>query len=444
MATLDLTINPDYVPDWGVWEAVRELIQNALDAHDQGYTMDITRDDKTGTVSIINRGATLHRSSLLLGSSSKRDDPGQRGQFGEGYKLAMLTLTRMDRPVLAHIHGETWTPSIVHSDMFDSKVLRIDVQPAQYDNDAVAFAVSGVTDEEWTIINDRCLMLSPPYDDEVIHTNAGRILLDEDTRGALYVKGLFVSHIDRFVYGYDVNELDLDRDRKLAHPIDLSYAVAGTLRDAVTSAKLSPETVMNLINTDAGEAGAMLGYYRYRDSGSDLAAKMISGAFTNKHGEDARPVADTDEASQLSVLGYKPIVVKDALRKVIETDTGKISEQAIARKMASKTTYAMSDLSDTEVINLEWCLTLIHPAESDVPEVKVVDFYGDDMIGTYTPGDPPVIRVSRKIMTDRFALLGTLAHEVAHKYGNDLTSEHAEGITRILTTIIMRLIGDIK
>ena len=32
MATIRLGIHKDYVPNWGVWEGVRDLAQNALDA----------------------------------------------------------------------------------------------------------------------------------------------------------------------------------------------------------------------------------------------------------------------------------------------------------------------------------------------------------------------------------------------------------------------------
>ena len=32
-----LTVTTDYVPDWGIWEAVREILKNAIDAGDWWY-----------------------------------------------------------------------------------------------------------------------------------------------------------------------------------------------------------------------------------------------------------------------------------------------------------------------------------------------------------------------------------------------------------------------
>ena len=42
--TLELTLNPEYVRDWGVWEALREFLQNALDGDDLGSLFHATAD----------------------------------------------------------------------------------------------------------------------------------------------------------------------------------------------------------------------------------------------------------------------------------------------------------------------------------------------------------------------------------------------------------------
>ena len=88
--TLELTINTGYVSSWDLWSACREILQNALDAHDQGYKMTIMRGKGANpTVYIKNEGVSLDRKALLLGTTSK-DGGGFRGKFGEGLKLALL------------------------------------------------------------------------------------------------------------------------------------------------------------------------------------------------------------------------------------------------------------------------------------------------------------------------------------------------------------------
>src|SRR5688572_23444582 len=93
--TVELTINPGYVKDWGIWEAVREFVQNGLDSHDNGFHLSIERGGgESKTVRIRNVGTTLDRRTLLLGASDK-DGTLERGKFGEGYKLGLLTLSRL-------------------------------------------------------------------------------------------------------------------------------------------------------------------------------------------------------------------------------------------------------------------------------------------------------------------------------------------------------------
>ena len=89
-----LSLTRGYVVSWGLREAVREIIQNALDSDsDFGYAID------GDTLTVISRYASLSPQTLLLGSSNKGGDISSIGQFGEGYKLALLVLTRDGLPV---------------------------------------------------------------------------------------------------------------------------------------------------------------------------------------------------------------------------------------------------------------------------------------------------------------------------------------------------------
>ena len=51
--TLELTLNPEYVRDWDNWEAIRELLQNALDADDKGYPISISYITNTKSPQLI-------------------------------------------------------------------------------------------------------------------------------------------------------------------------------------------------------------------------------------------------------------------------------------------------------------------------------------------------------------------------------------------------------
>lgn len=89
----ELTLTPDYVPDWGFKDAMRELIQNGIDQEtldsNKEFTVDYDRANKI--LYLKNADNTyLKRNTLLLGKSSKANSDDTVGQFGEGYRIHNL------------------------------------------------------------------------------------------------------------------------------------------------------------------------------------------------------------------------------------------------------------------------------------------------------------------------------------------------------------------
>ena len=92
--TYELTLCKSYVSRWGVPEAIRELIQNALDS-DSPFKYEWKRTREGAWVLVLmSEFTTLPPQTLLLGYTSKADDEESIGSFGEGYKLALLVLAR--------------------------------------------------------------------------------------------------------------------------------------------------------------------------------------------------------------------------------------------------------------------------------------------------------------------------------------------------------------
>ena len=115
----ELSISADYVPEWGVTEAVREFFQNAIDEQrrDSENSMFFDYDPKGQVIRIGNRHSDLDIKTLLFGESTKRGKEEMIGSHGEGYKIATVVLLRTGKQVSFqnYCRREIWKPRLVKS-----------------------------------------------------------------------------------------------------------------------------------------------------------------------------------------------------------------------------------------------------------------------------------------------------------------------------------------
>ncbi|MCK9576725.1 MAG: hypothetical protein M0R51_12450, partial [Clostridia bacterium] len=65
----ELSVSSNYVHTWGVEEAVREIMQNAIDSQTDGHKLNVAYSN--GILTISNIGCDLDISTLVLGNSGK-------------------------------------------------------------------------------------------------------------------------------------------------------------------------------------------------------------------------------------------------------------------------------------------------------------------------------------------------------------------------------------
>lgn len=215
-----LSITRNYVSRWGVNHAVRELIQNAIDSESPFRYEFKIHDNGAISLSLTSEFTTLTPQTLLLGSTSKADNGDMIGSFGEGYKIALLVLTRLGYPVEIHNGNKLWVPAFEHSKIFNEEILVIhESSLSDRKNSGLTMVVGGLDQQIKDSIIDSCLLMQDNIG-EIKSTKYGDILLERP--GKLYVGGLYICDVDT-EYGYSIHpkHIRLERDRQTVYSWDL-------------------------------------------------------------------------------------------------------------------------------------------------------------------------------------------------------------------------------
>lgn len=222
----EITISPNYVSNWGIKEAIREILQNAIDGETNGYEKIV--DYNGDTLNITSLGVNLQAKDLILGCSSKDDQDGMIGKYGEGFKLALVVLLRKGLNVEIQNGNKIWTPSFKISDTFGTQVLNI--EETESSGNELTFSISPVDQQLFNSLLDYFPCINNDFG-KTVDCDNGQILLDKKFKGKMYVEGLYIQTDDNFKYGYNFNSdvVELDRDRKAINYYDLRALTAQSI-----------------------------------------------------------------------------------------------------------------------------------------------------------------------------------------------------------------------
>lgn len=311
MRRFELGMSLDYVSNWSIVDAVREVFQNSLDEEiqnpDNKWYFDYNEESQI--LKIGNKLSRLSTHSLLLGCSTKRNDKETIGQHGEGYKVATIVLLRSNCGVKIYNYNEKeiWTAKIIKSRRYDAEIGVFDVDKMgvfkSVPEQSLIFEITNISKEVYEQIKERNLWLQDNLGDFKA-TPYGKVLLDERFLGKVYVKGLYVCTKEQLTYGYDLapSLIELDRDRGLVDSFNLQYRLGKLL--------------ISLDDIDFIDSikDTWDGYYiRCFSSEADESIQEVYERslkkFIEKYGEDARPCTSTDEFNRLKRFGYNVVMV---------------------------------------------------------------------------------------------------------------------------------------
>lgn len=298
------SLTREYVADWSAPEAIREILQNFLDS-----PAPFEYNFSGSCLEFTNKGITLHPSTILMGSSSKRNDVNSVGGKGEGYKIACLVLLREGYSVTIYNGSKIWTPCFEYHEDFETEVLVFWEEDRIHNDGDLTFEVDGADESLIEDIIDKCLYLQKDLG-TVFEGKRGRVLMD--TPNKLYVGGLFVCDIKGHKYSYDFSPayLPLNRDRKSVDSWNLAANVTSLLEEVLPAKDLA-----QLVSTRSADAGGW--YFTFT---SDEVAEEVYALAKESYGSTVVVVGDGDEKEKLEKRGYKnvEVVYNDQERKLIQ------------------------------------------------------------------------------------------------------------------------------
>lgn len=325
MATFNLNLTKNYCSSWGVWEAVREIIQNGLDNENQNSQNKFSMEYNPNTEKLYlsNTESILERNTILMGKTTKENDEKSIGQYGEGYKVALAVLTRLGKPVYINNYkkNEKWQPVLIKDKQYGGEeVVKLKITSYVFkktpDNN-LTWVIGDITQEEYDKINENYIT-KKSVKGNFYSSSLGDILFDEVYRGHIFVSGLFVGVNKNIKYGYSFppNRIKLDRDRRTVADFELQWNTSSIWSE------MSKEEKYSSVVKEAVKSGIPdLIYINSYTLANSQSVKALVEDFKSEYGDRAYPVMSQKERDSITVVypEAKPIFVHKTYSEALKS-----------------------------------------------------------------------------------------------------------------------------
>ena len=323
---------------WGVWQAYREIVQNALD--EMQYVLNIWPDgypcfniNTNSVVSDLGRGLAVRH--LLVGTSEKPE--WSRGRFGEGLKLALMVLINLGVPVYIR-SGSAETGSREIRPTFT----QVNIEGAPVD----VFCVCYKSIPE-NIVGTQVYIGDPTLCDRFrnnfvqglpircraytlmetetsgMPTKWGHILDCDEARGKIYVRDIYVRDMPAF-FGYNLFDVRLSESRDIASESDIRRGIEELWEDLIGDLyrerskrgsydpnliKMWTDLLYKLIDgalKSSMAGGKEVENEMYPATWNEI-KEVVADLFTSMYGKYAAVVTKPDELEFAKYIGMNPI-----------------------------------------------------------------------------------------------------------------------------------------
>jgi hypothetical protein len=211
----------DYLKDWGLEQALREIYQNFIDYGKYKEKVKKVRDNNV-MVTLSNDWKPANLDFLRIGNSRKKE--GSIGKHGEGMKMAFMIFQR----------NNLYSQIVTHQSV---------AIPSSYYDEEIGECFSF----EYFDINSRSqnFIIQFVIDKDVFYKFRNNIITEKDVeftnkyygdivakpKGSVYSGGLFVALLPNLSRAYNIRpeHLQLDRDRSVPRSIDVNWAASKIL-----------------------------------------------------------------------------------------------------------------------------------------------------------------------------------------------------------------------
>jgi hypothetical protein len=412
-------ITVDYVRDWTIREAIRELVANGIDGEAQnGAAFTAKHDPKREILSLTNRGVTVDAKALYFGGTSKQGSVRYIGQYGEGLKIAMLVFARLGYKLLIRNGSEVWQPSI-EPDKLGQEVLTVNIRKGSADNKDFKVEIHGVNSEAWAAIQDMFLALRAPT--KVETASRGSVIFDADYVGKIFVKGVYCTARPNYSTGYNFVELDIGRDRRIPSTWDMDYETHQIWGELSSRNVDLGGALYKMMRNESAEAEA----FRYASAGP--VSKALLAEFHQEFGGDAYPTASVSEAAEFEHFGKKGVVLGAALAALLKRELPAKEQIQAQLKQEVTSRVQLHDLNAAErkvlVDGLKLGQKILNADPGKI--TSIVTFRDPLLRGLHKSGE---IFISRGQLASLGKFVVTLVHEWSHEFGGDGEKSHVDQI----------------
>jgi hypothetical protein len=445
--------------EWGPWEAIRDLVQNALDETESYRSW----YDNEGFW-IVDKGKGVAVADFLLGPPKLKPDYA-RGRFGEGMKIAALALVRLGYPVhVLTVGRELWMIFIEQEAGEGTKVQSL---AALWRNggteEGTRFHIIGYRgpsfSDRFTInLPKSAIVSTAPSKVNEPGLRYNSIIQAELQTPRIYARDIYMRNINS-VFSYDLWGFEMSPDRFGPKNEEDMWKDMGRTWAFVKDPKLIKVMLQMvsdppLLNTDESHLLDMLpydmGYYldseghnqSYRDKMAEN-KDIWQQAWDDTFGSDTVLQTGSKYDPIVRHLGYKSQVVswnvRDGLSIAIKTDVALMQESQ--ERLREVEVIPDSELSPQQLASLKLARSIAQYVRGNVkgvvaaiipPASNRVRTAG--MWGTTTQE----IYIAVEQLNSGRATVDTDIHELAHATSGaeDGTEAHAREMTRIAGEVV--------